>query len=57
MGTVEVATPGNFHAVPALAMKQAFQQLTDGKAVFGNPGVGCVGPYHITRMLLEVVKR
>lgn len=31
------------------AMRAAFQQLTQGKAVFGNPGVGCRGPYKITR--------
>jgi hypothetical protein len=25
--------------------RQSFVQLTQGKAVFGHPGVGCIGPY------------
>jgi hypothetical protein len=28
-------------------MTQTFQDLTSGKAVFGQPGVGCKGPYQI----------
>jgi hypothetical protein len=35
------------------AMQAAFAQLTQGKAVYGHPGVGCRGPYHITRVVLQ----
>lgn len=31
------------------AGQQSFEQLTQGKAIFGQPGVGCEGPYNITR--------
>ena len=37
------------------AMRDSFQQITQGKAVFGNPGVGCRGPYKINRFLIESV--
>lgn len=33
---------------------QSFQQLTGGKAVFGNPGIGCQGPYSITHLFLSM---
>jgi hypothetical protein len=39
------------------AMAQSFQQLTQGKAVFGKPGVGCKGPYKINRFELVTVER
>lgn len=32
------------------ALRAAFQQVTGGKAVFGKPGIGCRGPYKITRV-------
>jgi len=38
-----------------LAMRAAFGQLTQGKAQYGKPGVGCRGPYTITRVVLEAV--
>jgi hypothetical protein len=34
------------------AMRETFLQLTQGKAVFGQPGVGCSGPYEITSLTL-----
>lgn len=37
------------------AMGASFQQLTSGRAVFGKPGLGCQGPYKITRFTLEKV--
>lgn len=39
------------------AMHDCFQQLTSGRAVFGNPGVGCRGPYQVTRFVLEIAKQ
>jgi hypothetical protein len=38
-----------FHAV----MSEIFQQLTEGKAVYGQPGVGCKGPYTIKKIVIE----
>ena len=38
-----------------VAMRDSFQQLTQGKAVYGKPGVGCVGPYELYRILIERV--
>jgi hypothetical protein len=39
------------------AMQHSFLQLTQGKAVFGQPGVGCRGPYKINRVELVTVER
>jgi len=36
------------------ATKIAFQDLTQGKAIYGNPGKGCRGPYNIEYM--EVIQ-
>lgn len=36
------------------AMRDAFDRLTDGKAVFGYPGMGgCRGPYDVHRVVIE----
>lgn len=39
--------------VVSQAMKESFNQLTKGQAVFGQPGIGCSGPYGIRRLVLE----
>ena len=52
-GVVETQEQGDFMLTPNLAMRDAFGQLTQGKAVYGHPGVGCVGPYRVTRMVIE----
>lgn len=53
-GTVEMPHAGMFgHAVQD-AMQQSFTHLTEGKAVYGEPGKGCNGPYSITRLVVEV---
>lgn len=36
-----------------LTMKDTFEQLTQGRAIYGQPGVGCRGPYAIKRVLIE----
>lgn len=54
-GTVEVESLGEFPNVPTLALKDSFLKLTHGNAIFGHPGVGCKGPYTVTRFLIEVV--
>jgi hypothetical protein len=45
--------PGEFHSLPSKAMGSVLQALTNGNAVYGKPGVGCEGPYTVTRFLLE----
>lgn len=34
-------------------MHQSFAMLTEGRAVYGEPGKGCKGPYVIDRLLIE----
>ena len=43
----------DFMAVVDDAMRLSFNQLTGGKAVYGKPGVGCVGPYELQRIVIE----
>jgi hypothetical protein len=35
------------------AMRSAFSHLTAGKAVYGQPGVGCKGPYDVQSVTIE----
>ena len=53
-GTVEAHTR-DFIGACENAMRECFQQLTSGRAIFGQPGAGCRGPYSITKMTIEVV--
>jgi hypothetical protein len=55
-GHVSEESAGNFPRAVDNAMRQAFLQLTRGKAVYGQPGVGCNGPYTITHLSLDVVE-
>jgi hypothetical protein len=45
-----------FHETFDYAMNQTFSQLTNGKAVYGKPGIGCHGPYDIHSVLIEQEK-
>jgi len=51
-GTIELSN-AEFSNASAVALLDSFQQLTKGKAVYGKPGVGCEGPYSVTRLLIE----
>jgi hypothetical protein len=44
-----------FHELMELVMQETFQQLTAGRAQFGNPGLGCRGPYDITEVSIKQV--
>jgi hypothetical protein len=55
VGEVEAYAPGDFPHMPGLALEQSFMKLTAGQAVYGSPGIGCKGPYGITRMVIEKV--
>jgi hypothetical protein len=52
-GTVE-AESASFLDTPLMAMQESFESLTQGKAVYGQPGVGCRGPYQVTAMHIMV---
>jgi len=39
------------------AMRDTFQQLTSGRAIFGQPGIGCQGPYDIHFFTIEQVRQ
>lgn len=52
-GEIANVTPGGFMDCFTKAMLAAFSQLTAGKAIYGKPGVGCRGPYKITRCVLQ----
>jgi hypothetical protein len=47
----------NLNDVFDRAMRDSFMALTGGKAKFGNPGVGCAGPYGIRRIVIEQVEQ
>lgn len=47
---------GDFPACLNRAMHAAFEQLTGGKAVFGHPGLGCRGPYKISKFELTTLE-
>ena len=44
-----------FERVFDLAMRDSFQQLTSGKAIFGVPGLGCRGPYEVDNVVIKRV--
>lgn len=48
------AFAGRLVDVTETALRDAFDQLTHGRAVYGFPGVGCRGPYTVTRF--EIVR-
>jgi hypothetical protein len=54
-GIIELPTPGEFVRLSELALRDSFQKLTNNKAVYGKPGLGCVGPYKIRKLVLELV--
>lgn len=55
-GTVANVSPGGFMDCFQKAMLASFSQLTAGKAIYGKPGVGCRGPYKVTKLMLEEQK-
>jgi len=52
-GVVTTELEGDFPNALEDAQRKAFHQLTQGKAVYGKPGVGCRGPYRITKLIVE----
>ena len=54
-GSITIA-PGDFPNTAMLALTDTFEKLTQGKAVFGFPGVGCRGPYNINKLTIEKVE-
>lgn len=55
VGCDVAAESGDLEGAFIAARGQAFRKLTQGKAVYGSPGVGgCKGPYKINRVSMEV---
>jgi len=52
VGTLQIK-PSNFALGLDKTMQYTFDRLTSGNAVFGQPGVGCSGPYNVTKFVLE----
>jgi hypothetical protein len=48
--------PGDFPVLLGVAVQDTFVKLTQGKAVFGQPGVGCRGPYSIEGFTLRATR-
>jgi hypothetical protein len=43
-----------FKEIFTLAMQNTFRALTNGRATYGQPGVGgCKGPYRVMSVLIE----
>jgi hypothetical protein len=56
-GTVTTSEPGQFLNTATLALRDTFDQLTQGRAVFGKPGLACDGPYRCTRLVIEELRQ
>ena len=52
-GTVDVVGRGEFLRAVSEAMCRSFATLTLGKAIYGQPGVGCTGPYRVTKFTIS----
>lgn len=52
-GIIEREQAGMFGALPELVMRETFLKLTEGQAVFGHPGLGCIGPYRVTDFTIQ----
>jgi hypothetical protein len=46
-----------FHDSFNTAMIETFNKLTNGRALYGNPGAGCSGPYDIHAITIAQVKQ
>ncbi len=51
-GAIELRQ-GDFSLAFDHAMRDTFEQLTSGRAVFGKPGLGCSGPYKVKKFSVE----
>jgi hypothetical protein len=49
-GVVVTNGLGEFMDTPNLSMRDAFMKLTEGRAQYGKPGLGCRGPYRVTHL-------
>jgi hypothetical protein len=54
----KVTANGGGAFMPAIqeTMRRSFVDLTQGKATYGSPGLGCAGPYRITSLTVSEVR-
>jgi len=51
-----VMTDEGFVEATRLSMRQQYEKLTQGKAIYGKPGEGgCHGPYKILKLEIEPI--
>lgn len=53
-GDIATERAGDFALATSEALRRSFDQLTDGTAVYGNPGT-CQGPYTICELRLTLM--
>lgn len=53
VGKINNFREGQFFDAVHAAGAESLRQLTNGKAVYGQPGVGCNGPYKINKLVIE----
>jgi hypothetical protein len=46
---------GGFVAMTDVVMEKVFLALTEGRALYGKPGVACSGPYQIRTLRIEEI--
>ena len=44
-----------FPFLVTMCLRDSFQQLTNGNAVFGKPGLDCRGPYSVRKLVIEEI--
>lgn len=52
-GQLSIDDPHEFTRTCNELARDAFLGLTSGRATFGHPGVGCLGPYRVTKFSFE----
>lgn len=52
-GAVLDVAPGQIREVLERALAGSFEALTGGRAILGKPEKDCLGPYTVTRLVVE----
>ena len=55
-GLLRILQGQPLHELMQAALSDTFHKLTSGNAVFGQPGVGCNGPYEVIEFHLYGLK-
>jgi len=55
-GQLDVLAIHDFFHICNMVGRDVFMRITEGRAVFGQPGTSCRGPYQITKFSWEKVE-